>query len=205
MPLTRSFKELVESQAAADPAFAEALRCERVNLMTGEKEDEPGKAAMAKPAEREPGAARAGKEGTMTPAREALLAFAKAWTYPILGNEDVPVVNRLFEQAEALAKDAAATAADPPEFAGWLAVLRDKSREGSDEWEDTLHAVADYFGLSTETWFMSVTAGLRCVRGQIVEGEGHILAVEVDLEHAVDRLADDGELVERSLKQTLLQ
>ena len=122
--------------------------------MTGEKEDEPGEAAMAKLSERfKPGAVRAGKEheGTMTPPREALLAFAKAWTYPILGNEDVPVTNRLFEQAEALADDAAATAADPPEFAGWLAVLRDKSREGSDEWEDTLHAAADYFGLSTDT------------------------------------------------------
>jgi hypothetical protein len=40
----------------------------------------------------------------MTPARKALLAFAKAWTYPILGNEDVPVTNRLFEQARALSK-----------------------------------------------------------------------------------------------------
>jgi hypothetical protein len=35
----------------------------------------------------------------MTPARNALLAFAEAWTNPILGNEDVPVTNRLFEQA----------------------------------------------------------------------------------------------------------
>jgi hypothetical protein len=72
-------------------------------------------------------------EDAMTPARRALRAYAEAWTYPILGNEDVPVTNRLFEQAGALAKDAATTAADPPEFAGWLAVLRDKSREGSDE------------------------------------------------------------------------
>jgi hypothetical protein len=35
----------------------------------------------------------------MTPARTALLAFAKVWTYPILGNEDVPVVDDLFERA----------------------------------------------------------------------------------------------------------
>jgi hypothetical protein len=56
----------------------------------------------------------------MTPARMALLAFAKVWTYPILGNEDVPVVEDLFEQARALAKNVAASAADPPEFAGWL-------------------------------------------------------------------------------------
>ena len=118
MPVTRSFKELVEKQAAADPAFAEALRREGIN--------------------------------SMTPAREALLAFAKAWTYPILGNEDVPVTNRLFEEARALAKDAAPSAADPPEFAGWLEILRDKSRDGSDESEETLHAVTDYFGLSAD-------------------------------------------------------
>ena len=72
MALTRSFKELVEKQAASDPAFAEALRREEAN--------------------------------TMTPARVALLAFAKAWTYPILGNEDVPVMRRLFDDARALSK-----------------------------------------------------------------------------------------------------
>jgi hypothetical protein len=89
------------------------------------------------------------REETMTQAREALVAFAKAWTYPILGNEDVPVMRRLFEEARALSKNAAASPADPPEFAGWLAILCDKSRDGSHEWEDTLHAVTDYFGLST--------------------------------------------------------
>jgi hypothetical protein len=87
---------------------------------------------------------------TITPARKALLAFTKAWTYPILGNEDVPVTNRLFEEARASSKRVAASAADPPEFAGWLEVLRDEARDGSNEWEDTLHAVTDYFGLSTD-------------------------------------------------------
>jgi hypothetical protein len=86
----------------------------------------------------------------MTPARKALLAYAEAWTYPILGNEDVPVTRRLFEQARALAKNGVASKADPPEFAGWLEILRDEAREGSNEWEDTLHAVTDYFGLSTD-------------------------------------------------------
>jgi hypothetical protein len=85
-----------------------------------------------------------------TPARRALLAFADAWTYPILGNEDVPVMRRLFDKARALAKVATAGAADPPEFAGWLEILRDESRKGSNEWEDTLHTVTDYFALSTE-------------------------------------------------------
>ena len=46
---------------------------------------------------------------------------------------------------------------------------------------------------------------LWCAGGQIVEGEGDVLAVEIDLEHAVDRLADDGELVERSPEKALLQ
>lgn len=90
------------------------------------------------------------REEPMTPAGRVLLAFAEAWIYPILGNEDVPVTNRLFEQARGLAKEAAATASDPPELAGWLEILRDKSRGGSNEWEYTLHAVTDYFGLSTD-------------------------------------------------------
>jgi hypothetical protein len=88
--------------------------------------------------------------GELTPARRALLAFAGAWTYPILGNEDVPVMTRLFKQARALAKDVAAGAADPPEFSGWLEILRDEERENSAEWEETLHAVTDYFGLSKD-------------------------------------------------------
>jgi hypothetical protein len=52
-------------------------------------------------------------ENAITPARRILLAFAKAWTYPILGNQDVPVMRRLFDEACALSKGAA-SAADPP-------------------------------------------------------------------------------------------
>lgn len=89
-------------------------------------------------------------EEKITPARRVLLAFAKAWTYPILGNEDVPVMRRLFEEARVLSKGVAASPVDPPEFAGWLEVLQDELRDGSNEWEDTLHAVTDYFGLSTD-------------------------------------------------------
>ena len=44
-----------------------------------------------------------------------------------------------------------------------------------------------------------------CVRGKLVEGEAHLVAVEVDLEHAVDRLAGDGKLVERRPEQALLR
>jgi hypothetical protein len=69
---------------------------------------------------------------------------------PILGNEDVRVVDGLFDQARALAKNVAASAVDPPEFAAWLEILRDEPRGRLLEWEDTLHAVTDYFGLSTD-------------------------------------------------------
>ena len=41
-------------------------------------------------------------------------------------------------------------------------------------------------------------------RRKIVSREGHVLAVEIDLEHAVDRFADAGELVERGAEQLLL-
>jgi hypothetical protein len=41
--------------------------------------------------------------------------------------------------------------------------------------------------------------------GPIVPREGHVLAVEIDLEHAVDRLAGCGQLIERGFEQALLQ
>jgi hypothetical protein len=39
--------------------------------------------------------------------------------------------------------------------------------------------------------------GLRPARGKIVEGESYIVAVEIDLEHPVDRFAKGGKFVER--------
>jgi hypothetical protein len=139
MPLTRSFKKLVQRRVTADPAFGKEL----IESLTEACEHAEGKPGSVRIAGR--------REEPATPARRALLAFAEAWTYPILGNEDVPVTKRLFEQARTLAKDAAASTVDPPEFAGWLEILRDESRDSSNEWEDTLHAVTDYFGLSTES------------------------------------------------------
>jgi hypothetical protein len=47
-----------------------------------------------------------------------------------------------------LVKNAGASAADPPEFAAWLETLRDEPRGRLLEWEETLHAVTDYFRLS---------------------------------------------------------
>jgi len=40
---------------------------------------------------------------------------------------------------------------------------------------------------------------------ELVKRQHNLPAVEIDLEHAVDRLADDGELVERGLEQAPLQ
>jgi hypothetical protein len=85
----------------------------------------------------------------MTPAREALLAYARAWTYPVIGNEDVPVMKGLFEDAARLAQNAVLVPEDPPMFAGWLKTLHEE-RQASQEWEDALFAMADYFGLSTD-------------------------------------------------------
>jgi hypothetical protein len=67
----------------------------------------------------------------MTPAWKALLGYAKAWTYPILGNEPVGVLDRLFKEAGELAKDVAAGADDPPAFAEWLKTLRDFASDRS--------------------------------------------------------------------------
>jgi hypothetical protein len=50
------------------------------------------------------------------------------------------------------------------------------------------------------------TAGISGRGGrEIVEREGHLAAVEIDLEHAVDRLAGRGEFVERGAEQALLE
>jgi hypothetical protein len=46
---------------------------------------------------------------------------------------------------------------------------------------------------------------LRLACGKIVDGESHIVAVEIDLDHPVDRFAEDGELVERGFEEPLLQ
>jgi hypothetical protein len=50
--------------------------------------------------------------------------------------------------ARALAKDAAASLADPLELAGWL--KSSAINRATALMQDTLHAVTDYFGLSTE-------------------------------------------------------
>jgi len=86
----------------------------------------------------------------MTSARKALLAYGEAWTTPILGNEDVPFVERLFEAAREQARQAVLSPEDPSEFARWLKTLLG-ARENLEAWEDTLFEIADYFGLSKDT------------------------------------------------------
>jgi hypothetical protein len=48
-------------------------------------------------------------------------------------------------------------------------------------------------------------AGAQGLGGrELVKRQRHLPAVEIDLDHAVDGFADDGELVERGLEQVLL-
>ena len=61
----------------------------------------------------------------------------------------MPVVDRLFTVARALAQKAIAVPDVLPEFARWLNTLL-QVRDGSDEWEDTLFEIIDYFGLSED-------------------------------------------------------
>ena len=42
-------------------------------------------------------------------------------------------------------------------------------------------------------------------RWQSIDGEGRLVAVEIDLDYTVDRFAEDGDLVECGLKQSPLQ
>lgn len=76
--------------------------------------------------------------------RGALRLIWQAAKYPILGNEDWRVGERM--DAEALERAGTAVQApdDPPEFAAWIAALRDpKLPDG--EREDILSAIYDVF------------------------------------------------------------
>ena len=53
----------------------------------------------------------------------------------------------------------------------------------------------------SETWRGRL---LGTAREQLVKRERHLLAVEVDLQHAVNRFPDEGELVERGAEKFLL-
>ena len=46
---------------------------------------------------------------------------------------------------------------------------------------------------------------LRSGRRPIVKHQSYLIAIKIDLQHAIDRLADDGELVKRGTEQFFLQ
>jgi hypothetical protein len=73
--------------------------------------------------------------------REALHGIWRADKYPIRGNEDWAAAARLDREAFQRAATAAPTANDRPEWAQWIAALRDPNLSGSrrDEIMSALH------------------------------------------------------------------
>ena len=63
---------------------------------------------------------------------EALRLIWEADRYPILGNEDRRAADALERDALAKAAQAVPCAGDPPEFADWLAMLRDQAISNHD-------------------------------------------------------------------------
>jgi hypothetical protein len=76
--------------------------------------------------------------------REALREIWKAASYPIRGNEDWRIAARMDAEALERAGKAVPAPDDPPEFAIWIAALRDP-RIPDIEREDIMSAVYDLF------------------------------------------------------------
>jgi hypothetical protein len=76
--------------------------------------------------------------------REALRGIWQADKYPILGNEDWAVGARLDAEALERAATASAAADDAPEWAEWIAALRDPQLPGSLR-EGIMYAIHDLF------------------------------------------------------------
>jgi hypothetical protein len=114
-PSTRSFRKLAQDRMTHDPDFASSLKRENTDTI-------PAPLTM----------------------REALRLIWQAAKYPILGNEDWRVGERM--DAEALERAGTAVQApdDPPEFVAWIAALRDPKLP-DDEREDILSAIYDVF------------------------------------------------------------
>ena len=75
---------------------------------------------------------------------EALRGIWLADKYPIRGNEDVQIARRMDTEALKKAVTAVAAPDDPPEFAQWIAALRDPHTPG-DARDDVLSALHDLF------------------------------------------------------------
>ena len=85
------------------------------------------------------------RENTATPPltmREALREIWKAASYPIRGNEDWRIAARMDTEALERAGKAVPGPNDPPEFAMWIAALRDP-RIPDIEREDIMSAIYD--------------------------------------------------------------
>jgi len=76
--------------------------------------------------------------------REALRGIWQADKYPIRGNEDWREAKRLDAEALARAEEAVMTPGDRPEFADWIAALRDPNLAG-DERDEIMYAIHDLF------------------------------------------------------------
>jgi hypothetical protein len=76
--------------------------------------------------------------------REALREIWKAASYPIRGNEDWRIAARMDTEALERAGKAVPGPNDPPEFAMWIAALRDP-RIPDIEREDIMSAIYDLF------------------------------------------------------------
>jgi hypothetical protein len=82
--------------------------------------------------------------GTIT-IREVLRLLWEADCYPRIGNHDWMVAAAMKEEALAKGKFVTASPDDPPEFAVWLAALRNPNLS-ADDLEDIIGAMHDYFG-----------------------------------------------------------
>ena len=77
-------------------------------------------------------------------ARMALRQIWEAARYPIRGNEDWRIAARLDAEALARAETAVPEPGDPPEFARWIAALRDPQLSAGER-EDIISAIYDLF------------------------------------------------------------
>lgn len=111
MALTKSFRDLVQRRAAADPDFAAALRREGIDpMLTGGTNT--GNTAMTKQEDTRP-------KAPLT-FGEALCKVWEADKYPILGNEDWRAAARQDAETLEMAATAAPSPDDPPNSpCGW--------------------------------------------------------------------------------------
>ena len=76
--------------------------------------------------------------------REALRGIWQADKYPIRGNEDWREAERLDAEALARAGKAVMSPGDRPEFADWIAALRDANLAGNER-DEIMYAIHDLF------------------------------------------------------------